>query len=272
MGDAMTDAARLLRYPDYELLEARFVEHRFGMHAHDSLVLAVVEDGIERLRVGRDRWLARPGDLVMIGPGEAHDGAGHDRAGFAYRAVYPTRSLVAGSFGLDDARFDRNVVSDAAAAAALRTAHRRLAAGDDPLAGETALLGALGMLLRRYAMAGRRRRQGMPRACAAAGARELIESRLTERLSLLELARACDATPLGLLRAFQDAYGMPPHRYQLQRRIQLARRRLRGGADLATDLATLAAELGFADQSHFSRVFKSVVGVPPGAYRRAARA
>ncbi len=268
----MADAAQMVSYPEYELLEARYVEHRFGMHAHDSLVLAVLEGGAERLRVERRRWLALPGDLVLIGPGEAHDGAGHDHNGFAYRAIYPLPGLVARSIGLPPATLDagcfpRNVVSDPAAARALRVAHRRLTAGDDPLAGEAALVHALGVLLDRHAAVAGRGRLGLPDGRAAT-ARDLIEARLSERLSLLELAQACGATPLRLLREFQGAYGLPPHRYQLQRRVQLARRRLRGGAELAT----LAAELGFADQSHFTRVFKSVVGVPPGAYRHAARA
>jgi AraC-like DNA-binding protein len=90
-------------------------------------------------------------------------------------------------------------------------------------------------------------------------ARDLIDARVVEPVRLLDLARACDEPPLRVLRAFRAAYGLPPHRYQLQRRVQLAQGRLRAGADLAA----LAAELGFADQSHFTRVFKSVVGVPP---------
>jgi AraC-like DNA-binding protein len=268
----MADAAQVVSYPEYELLEARYVEHRFGMHAHDSLVLAVLEGGAERLRVERRRWLALPGDLVLIGPGAAHDGAGHDRNGFAYRAVYPLPGLVARALGLPPAALDagcfpRNVVRDPAAADALRVAHRRLTAGDDPLAGETALVHALGVLLGRHATVTGRGRLRRPDGRAAT-ARDLIEARLSERVSLLELAQACGATPLRLLREFQGAYGLPPHRYQLQRRVQLAQGRLRAGADLAA----LAAELGFADQSHFTRVFKSVVGVSPGAYQRAAAA
>jgi AraC-like DNA-binding protein len=266
----VTDVARLVRYPEYELLEARYLRHRFSMHSHDSFVLAVVTGGAERLRVEGRLHLARPGDVVLLSPGEAHDGAGHDQAGFAYRAVYPTRSLVARSLGLSPVALGPgsltpNVVTDADAAAALGAACQRLTAGDDPLAGESALACALRLLWIRY---GTPRPAGVPGvpAGAAATARDLIEARLAERVSLLELARACEATPLGLLRAFQASFGMPPHRYQLQRRIQLARRGLQGG----TEPARLAAELGFADQSHFSRVFKSVVGVPPGAYQRAA--
>jgi AraC-like DNA-binding protein len=141
--------------------------------------------------------------------------------------------------------------------------HDRLAEGGDALGGD-ALARVLGLLFDRYGS----RDVGRSRAVAGvvAVARDLIESRVAEPVRLAELAAACEETPLGVLRAFRAAYGLPPHRYQLQRRVQLAQGRLRAGAELAA----MAAELGFADQSHLTWVFKSVVGVTPGAYQRAA--
>jgi AraC-like DNA-binding protein len=271
MDGATGDTAHLVSFPEYELLEARYLRHRFSLHTHDSFVLAVVEGGAELLHVDGAEVVAYPGDVVLLSPGEVHDGAAFGAAGFAYRAVYPARCLVGETFELPPAAlrtrcFASNVVTDPAAADALRAAHHRLAGMGDPLAGESALVEALRLLWDRYGTLGPAR--GPAAAACATTARDLIESRLTERVSLLELARACQTTPLGLLRAFRAAHGMPPHRYQLQRRVEFARQRLRGPAHL--ELATLAAELGFADQSHFTRVFKSVVGVTPGAYRRAA--
>jgi AraC-like DNA-binding protein len=265
----MAEVAHLVRYPDYELLQAHFVRHRFSLHTHDAFVLAVIDGGVEALHVGGERLLAGPGDVVLLSPGEAHDGSAHDTAGFAYRAVYPSQRFVALTFELTPGEvgarswFTRNLAVDPQVAGALRTAHTRLANCHDPLAGESALVHALAMLRGRYGTVAE------PRLCPAgpaAAARDLLEARLGDRVSLLELARACGATPLQVLRAFRASYGIPPHRYQVQRRVEVARRHLGHGADIAT----LAAELGFADQSHFTRAFKSVVGVTPGAYRRAA--
>jgi AraC-like DNA-binding protein len=266
-----TEAACFVRHPDYELLQARYVHHRFGLHAHDSFVLAVVEDGAEGLRVGDTRLVAYPGDVVLFGPGEAHDGWAHDGRGFSYRAVYPSRDLVARAVGLPPAGaassyFRDNVITDPQLADGLRRAHGWLSGGGDALDSQAALAPVLELLFDRYGASDLDRRQVV--AETAAVARDLIDSRVVEPVRLQELARACDATPLRVLRAFRAAYGLPPHRYQLQRRVQLAQGRLRAGADLAA----LAAELGFADQSHLTRMFKSVVGVSPGAYQRAAAA
>jgi AraC-like DNA-binding protein len=264
-----TEAVRLVRRPEYELLQARYVHHRFGLHSHDSFVLAVVEDGAEGLRVGDARLVAYPGDVVLFSPGEVHDGWARDGRGFSYRAVYPSRDLVARAVGLPPAApgvppFRDNVVTDPQLADGLRRAHGRLAGARDALDGQAALAPVLELLFDRYGANGPDRRRVV--AGTAAVARDLIDARVVEPVRLLDLARACDEPPLRVLRAFRAAYGLPPHRYQLQRRVQLAQGRLRAGADLAA----LAAELGFADQSHFTRAFKSVVGVPPGAYQRAA--
>ena len=265
----ITEAARFVRYPEYELLQARYVQHRFGLHSHDSFVLAVVEGGAEGLRVGGVRLVARPGDLVLLSPGEVHDGWAQDGRGFSYRAVYPSRHLVARAVGVPPAApgvpyFSDNVVTDPQLADGLRRAHRWLAAGGKLLDGQAALASVIKLLFDRYGAHDPEQRRVL--TGTAAVARQLLDSRLVEPVRLADLARACDETPLRLLRAFRAAYGLPPHRYQLQRRVQLAQGRLQAGVELAA----LAADLGFADQSHFTRMFKSVVGVPPGAYQRAA--
>jgi AraC family chemosensory pili system transcriptional regulator ChpD len=59
---------------------------------------------------------------------------------------------------------------------------------------------------------------------------------------------------------------LPPLAWALDRRLIEARRRLRG----AESLAAIALDLGFADQAHFTRAFRKVSGLTPGAYRKRA--
>jgi len=71
----------------------------------------------------------------------------------------------------------------------------------------------------------------------------------------------------GFTRKFARQFGMPPHAYRLAGRLNEARQRLRDGENVAG----IAAELGFADQSHLGRHFRRVFGVSPRAYRDGAR-
>lgn len=98
-----------------------------------------------------------------------------------------------------------------------------------------------------------------------------VKSRLSDEasgiVSIDELAREARLHPLHLLRTFRRHVGMPPHAYWLGLRVARARELL------CDDLpvASVAAQLGFTDQSHLTRHFKALLGVTPGAYRRAAR-
>ncbi|MDF2490779.1 MAG: AraC family transcriptional regulator [Pseudomonas sp.] len=82
---------------------------------------------------------------------------------------------------------------------------------------------------------------------------------------LAELAQVAGLGRYQLIRAFRQATGFTPHAYQLNARINRARAWLREGQPLAE----VAYRLGFADQSHFQRVFKAHTGVTPGLYRAA---
>ncbi|MDD9911221.1 MAG: AraC family transcriptional regulator [Ahrensia sp.] len=99
---------------------------------------------------------------------------------------------------------------------------------------------------------------------------DYIEAHLGESISLGDLASLCDLTTHQLLRRFKRATGLPPHRFVMQRRAERAAETLRKDAS-ETPLASLAAELGFADQTHFTKVFKQHVGMTPARYRALAK-
>ncbi|THF65790.1 AraC family transcriptional regulator [Pseudothauera nasutitermitis] len=91
----------------------------------------------------------------------------------------------------------------------------------------------------------------------------LREERGSMPLSLDELAALVGMNRYQLIRAFRAATGMTPHAWRLDQRVNRARASLRAGEDLAS----VAHRLGFADQSHFQRVFKAHAGITPGRYR-----
>lgn len=69
-----------------------------------------------------------------------------------------------------------------------------------------------------------------------------------------------------LVRAFTRELGLPPHRYLVGRRLDMARRRLLAG-EPAADVAT---STGFHDQAHLTRHFRRLLRTTPGRYQRGA--
>lgn len=100
-------------------------------------------------------------------------------------------------------------------------------------------------------------------ASMLSGLVERIEAADLARLSLDLLARESELGRYQLIRAFRAATGLTPHAYLLNARVNRGRQLLNQGQALAE----VAYQLGFADQSHFQRVFKAHVGVTPGQYR-----
>jgi len=100
-------------------------------------------------------------------------------------------------------------------------------------------------------------------ASLLSGLVERIEAENPAQLSLTLLAHETGLGRYQLIRAFRAATGLTPHAYLLNARVNRSRLLLNQGLALAE----VAYQLGFADQSHFQRVFKAHVGVTPGQYR-----
>jgi AraC family transcriptional regulator len=94
---------------------------------------------------------------------------------------------------------------------------------------------------------------------------DYIDTRLDSTITLGELALVAHLSEFHLARMFTVSFGMPPHAWITERRIDRARHLLR-----TTDfpLDHVATTCGYADASHLSQRFRRVVGVAPGKYRK----
>jgi AraC-like DNA-binding protein len=100
-------------------------------------------------------------------------------------------------------------------------------------------------------------------------AADLLRTTLPDKLSMDHVATACKLSVSHFVRAFKVSTGLPPHQWVLAARIEMARNLL---ANSTISLVDVAYECGFADQSHFTRMFGRIVGTTPGVWRREHRA
>ncbi|HEY2024457.1 AraC family transcriptional regulator [Paraburkholderia sp.] len=100
-------------------------------------------------------------------------------------------------------------------------------------------------------------------SAALARAAEFIAENCTRALKLEDVCEAAGLSASHLIRAFNARYGMTPHAYLINRRIQYSRAQLRRGRLIAE----VALDAGFADQAHLQRTFKRLVAATPGQYR-----
>lgn len=95
-------------------------------------------------------------------------------------------------------------------------------------------------------------------------AKDLADARYFEPLTVADLARAARLSPAHFSREFRRAFGEPPHRYLLTRRLERAAALLRNTDRTVTEICFA---VGLSSVGSFTTSFRRIYGLAPGAYR-----
>ena len=252
-----------------ELLRAHYERHAFSRHSHDGYALGLIEDGALRFRYLHREHVAQRGDINLVVPGECHDGRAVDVTGWTYRMFYLSAQVLsdaANELGIGCALpdFAAGVLQDPELAQCIRAAHIRLLHPDaGKLEKESRLLHLLTSWIHRHAeQPGSASRPGLE-PLAVRRAKDYLLANYAHNAGLADLAAAADMSPFHLLRVFARTTGQTPHEFLIQKRVDAAKELLRS----SLPLARIAADCGFADQSHMTRLFRRQHGLTPGKYR-----
>src|SRR5687767_12403724 len=109
------------------------------------------------------------------------------------------------------------------------------------------------------------RHEGLRRLCQA---RDLLREASEPSLSIVDVAREVQISPFHFIRQFEAAFGVTPHQFRIQTRLDFAKRLLAMGQHSVTDVCM---EVGFSSLGSFSALFTRRVGETPSAYRRRVR-
>jgi AraC-like DNA-binding protein len=249
-----------------ELFRAWFAGPAYAKHRHDTYAIGLTDRGVQVFDYRGAGRVSMPGQVVVV-----HDGNAGTEAGFGYRIVYvepshmseALRSLCERPYPLP---FVREPVSENGLLA--RAVRRAFAAPLDPLAADALIADLAEGLLAGEGPGGRPVPSRRVDAAVIERARQFLDAERTRVVHSSELEAITGLTRYDLARQFRLMFGTSPHRYLLMRRLDLARQLILE----ARPLAEVAGEAGFADQAHFTRVFKAAFGLTPARYRALRRA
>ncbi|MER7244212.1 AraC family transcriptional regulator [Kribbella sp. NPDC000426] len=243
-----------------EVLHAHFPSHAYPTHTHDAWTVLIVDEGAVRYDLDhREHGLAQA-QVSLLPPHVPHDGRSVLPQGFRKRVLYLAPDRLGGDH-LIGAAVDQPEYVDPLLRHRIHQLHGVLRDGKEDLEAQSRLTlieERLSQHLLRSVVAPPDRSD----SGVAAKLRELLDSKVTDGITLEDAAKVVHAHPAHLVRAFSREYGMPPHRYLTGRRVDLARRYLLDGHP-AAEVATLA---GFYDQSHLNRHFRKLLGVTPASF------
>jgi AraC-like DNA-binding protein len=257
---------RRLAGSELELLRVESLRHSFGKHTHDGVSIGVIDAGVGEFWCRGETHRVPPDSVVLIDPGEVHTGGvarGHDA--LTYRMVYVPLAVAQEMTAGEWWPFSTPAAIVPSLAATARRLHAAVTGGGSLLECESALSDLLTGAASRFGDRGRRSAHVPDREHRQMEwARDYLHAHAAEDVSLRELAELVDLSPSYVSRVFRAHYGLPPHAYQLQVRLQMAKTRLAVGESISGTAVTL----GFVDQAHFTTAFKRSFGITPGRYRR----
>lgn len=239
---------------------------RFPRHSHDQFGIGLIESGSHRSWSGFGWIEGSAGDVIMVNPGEMHDGEPLYGQGRCWRMIYLDPNVVYQLFDGDrdvrTAALLPRVFDQRQSQHFLALFHALTEGPSNPEHREECLLSTVVSAFEYHSTHCDSKNQLDP---SIARAKQLIDAIPELPHALQQLATLANTSRFRFLRAFYAATGATPHAYLIQQRVRLARQLIAG----CKDLTQVSLEAGFADQSHMTRAFVKQLGITPARYRAA---
>lgn len=254
-----------------------FVEGRYSLssvrtfkpHMHRGFSIGAVNAGQVHFQAGAHSELLTPGALALINPETLHscNTVGHAERSFfmlhldirwcleIQKSICNAKTFVpAASVRLDDKILYMQYI-DVMKKLMDQKVHLVLK--------EQLLLDLLAGVFKKSALVQELPQNSDIYAGKVACLKELLASELKQELTLESMARQLAANPYTLLRRFKAKTGITPHAFRMNCRIEQARKYLQEGLEIAE----VALQCGFFDQSHLHRYFKAMTTLTPKEYQ-----
>lgn len=231
----------------------RGLSQPFVAHEHGHYVIGLVKEGNRDLLCNGNLFTVSPGDMIILNPGDVHSCAQTDGAHFAYDSIAIDRAL------FDSVKLHGPKSTDPAAIELLHDCFTHINANE-----HDNLLESLYLLSEALTETQSTDQDHNVHDEAAQHVFARFCGNLSETPNLEDLAQAEGLSSYALIRAYRKRFSITPMQHLASLRIECACELLAQGVDPAF----VAAETGFADQAHLTRVFKQRVGTTPAAYRK----
>ena len=248
-----------------ELFRASLTGEVYGKHRHDTYAVGVTDRGVQVFDYRGAARVRTRGQVVVLYPDEVHNGRAGTDEGFGYRIIYVEPAHLAEA--LRTLRGRPGPLPFVSETVSLNARLRR--AVDEAFRAPLESLSADGLIvelaegLLAAEHGGRPATSARVDVAAVERAREFLDAQRTRVVHSSELESITGLTRYDLARQFRAMLGTSPYRYLLMRRLGFARDKIHQ----QRSLVEVAGEAGFADQAHFTRVFKAAFGLTPGRYR-----
>ncbi len=251
-----------------EVLSGRKIVNNFRRHIHKTFIIGIVEEGGRIIVHSKGKDLIKKKEVFILNPEQVHTCSSQSKSGHSYKLISISSSVMKIltsqiSETFEDIPFFKKVYyKDSKLSDKILNLFKIIEKPESDFQIESTINSFLSYVIINFSTT--------PPVIIKAGKQKdsikrvenFIINNYSKNISLKELSEIACLSPFHFQREFIKSVGITPHEFLNDFRISESKKMLLE----SEDISDIAIRSGFFDQSHFSRVFRKTVGIPPGKY------
>lgn len=236
----------------------------FNRHSHETFVISVIGSGeIEVEFHLQAKTSFSPGQIVVFNPNQVHATKSKTKTSLNYYSLYINAQWYKNNVDTKPLHV-QNIIAEQNLYHDLVNSYNEIILNNQKT--NNTLEKTMKHILKKYLAKMDYKEDNEYEKVFFENVEKYILDNLKEQITLEDIAKAVDYNESYITRVFKKRCGLSPHAYLVNKRVEKAKRKLFDDKDI--DLAELSNEIGFYDQSHFSKAFKRVLAITPNKYKK----
>ena len=213
------------------------VKNSYKLHSHENLCICSIEKGVMTFLHGKEELSLKPGQIIIFNKNQPHRLKSETKVS-NYHILHILKEGYIKDAIIDDKESFEYFIS---------------------LKSDREIIRFIDIFLGRYA----EKSLEVSKDEKIKDIKEYLDKNFEKEFSLEEIAKNFALNPSYLSRKFKEQYGLSPLRYVTNKRVHRSKEMLKNGEDISQ----ISLKLGFFDQAHFYKAFKSIFHITPQKYK-----
>lgn len=249
---------------DIEIKKCNNSIHSNKTHFHNEISMGLIESGYSNTKVYDNEYKLTEGTFLIIPANVPHKCTPHDYHHWKFKMFYINKEWFESEFNIDNKNIEFSYMKlNQDMYLKIAELFNNIESKKMNIENESKLLKTISILNKNNYADTNGKLCGNINLIKINEVKEYLDENYLKNIKLIDLAKIANISKYYLIKKFEECYGLPPHQYIINLRINYAKKLLKSN----NDFADIALKSKFYDQSHFAKYFKDYTGVTPLEYK-----